>query len=180
MRLLCKLRTARNLRAVVVSTPSSVKSFILKYIEICHILDKQNNLLTERTEKIQTKSTLASLLGLAPRFDVSNDLSPEEIESLKEQANICRQIFDILRGSIEIMDEVDLLLHPLKSELNWPLGQKEPLDFSRSAYGSGLRWHIPAHLLDAIFSCSGYPILADMADSREAGISLALVYLNPS
>ena len=67
------------------------------------------------------------------------------------------------------MDEVDLLLHPLKSELNWPLGQKEPLDFSRSTYGSGLRWHIPAHLLDAIFSCSGYPILADMADSKEAG-----------
>ena len=30
-----------------------------------------------------------------------------------------------------LLDEVDLILHPLKSELNWPLGPKEPLDFTR-------------------------------------------------
>ena len=66
------------------------------------------------------------------------------------------------------MDEVDLILHPLKSELNWPLGQKEPLDFTRSRAGNGLRWNLPGHLLDAILSCSGMPILAEMADSREA------------
>ena len=72
---------------------------------------------------------------------------------------------------------MDLLLHPLKSELNWPLGHKEPLDFSKSLYGSGLRWHIPSHLFDAVFSCSGYPILAEMADSREAGIVLEYILL---
>ena len=27
-------------------------------------------------------------------------------------------------------DEVDMLLHPLKSELNWPLGGEEPLDMT--------------------------------------------------
>ena len=26
--------------------------------------------------------------------------------------------------------QVDLLLHPLRSELNWPLGQKAPLDLT--------------------------------------------------
>ncbi|CAM9179352.1 unnamed protein product, partial [Ectocarpus fasciculatus] len=39
--LLFKLRTARYLRAVVVSTPSAVKSFMLKFLELCHILDGQ-------------------------------------------------------------------------------------------------------------------------------------------
>lgn len=172
-KLLCKLRTARNLRAVVVSTPTAVKSFVLKYMEICHILDKQSNLAIEQSERGPTsRSTLSSLLGLSPRIDRSSDMSTAEIASLKQQAMISREIFNIFRGSIEIMDEVDLLLHPLKSELNWPLGIKEPLDFSRSQYGTGLRWHIPSHLLDAIFSCSGYPILAEMADSREAGMRL--------
>ena len=31
-----------------------------------------------------------------------------------------------------------------------------------------LRWSLPSHLLDAIFSCCGLPILADVADSRVA------------
>ena len=80
-----------------------------------------------------------------------------------------QQIFEIFRASVEIMDEVDLLLHPLKSELNWPLGEKQPLDFTNStASGSGLRWNIPSYLLDAIFGCCGMPILADIAESREA------------
>ena len=67
------------------------------------------------------------------------------------------------------MDEVDVILHPLKSELNWPLGAKEPLDFTRSRSGNGLRWGIPSHLLDAIFSCCGMPVLADIAESKAAG-----------
>ena len=44
----------------------------------------------------------------------------------------------------------------------------EPLDFTRSRSGNGLRWGLPSHLLDAIFSCCGIPILADIADSKTA------------
>jgi hypothetical protein len=167
--LLHKLRAARNLRAVVASTPTSVKSFILKYLEICHILDQQNNLAAEKIETVKLRSRFAAWFGRGPKLDYLQQISPEELESLKEQSIIARQIFDILRGGIEIMDEVDLILHPLKSELNWPLGKKSPLDFTLSAAGTGLRWAIPAHLFDAIFSCSGKPILAEMADSKEAG-----------
>lgn len=47
-------------------------------------------------------------------------------------------------------------------------GVKEPLDFTRSKAGVGLRWGIPSHLLDAIFSCCGMPIVADLANSRHA------------
>ena len=53
-------------------------------------------------------------------------------------------------GSL-ILDEVDLILHPLKSELNWPMGKKEALDFTRSRAGDGLRWQIPFFMLDAMF-----------------------------
>ena len=53
-----------------------------------------------------------------------------------------------------MLDEVDLILHPLKSELNWPMGRKEPLDFTRARMGNGLRWDVPFHLLDALFFAS--------------------------
>ena len=42
-----KLQTARQLRAVVVSSPTSVKSFMLKFIEICHNLNRQQYIMEE-------------------------------------------------------------------------------------------------------------------------------------
>jgi hypothetical protein len=49
-----------------------------------------------------------------------------------------------------LLDEVDLILHPLKSELNFPIGDKFDLDCS----DDGERWGLPIHLLDALFFCS--------------------------
>ena len=43
------------------------------------------------------------------------------------------------KESVLLMDEVDLILHPLKSELNYPVGNKEPLDFTNNRIGRGLR-----------------------------------------
>jgi hypothetical protein len=198
--LLFKLLTARNQRAVVVSTPASVKSFMLKFIEICHNLNRQKNMVAEENELQANVNTwsISHLLGIGSRKNFSGfKLRPEEIKSIKTQATLCSQIFGVLRNSIEIMDEVDIILHPLKSELNWPLGVKDPLgivinlyiislsiiqiiltfliislyisiDFTRSKTGNGLRWQIASHLLDAIFSCCGIPIVADIADSKLA------------
>ena len=39
-----------------------------------------------------------------------------------------------------IMDEVDVLLHPLRSELNFPIGMKTAIDLS------GYRWDLPIHV----------------------------------
>ncbi len=50
-----------------------------------------------------------------------------------------------MRGRL-IMDEVDTLLHPLRSELNVPLGGKTPIDLT------GDRWDLPIHLLDLLFA----------------------------
>jgi hypothetical protein len=172
--LLVKLQTARNLRAVVVSTPSSVKSFMLKFLEICHNLSRHKNLQLEKVdrgkaEKMFSIKRVRNLLGLGFGYTMSSgELTKEEITSAREQAAISEQIFALFRSTVEIMDEVDIILHPLKSELNWPLGAKEPLDFTRSRVGNGLRWGLPSHLLDAIFACCGIPIIADIADSKVA------------
>ena len=55
------------------------------------------------------------------------------------------QVLGLFRGGVLIMDEVDLLLHPLKSELNFPIGDKHKLDFSPE------RWTCAIHALDAVF-----------------------------
>ena len=170
--LLTKLLTARSLRAVVVAPPSAIKSFTLKFLEICHILNQNKHMSAELQQHIDNDwgLKLRHLLGLGVSTSYSTrKLTADEIEMLKRQADICVAIFDVFRESVEIMDEVDVLLHPLKSELNWPLGHKEPLDFTRSRTENGLRWNIPSHLLDALFHCCGMPILADVADSRIAG-----------
>jgi Protein of unknown function (DUF3638) len=168
--LLSKLKTARNLRAIVVSSPSSIKSFMLKFVEICHNLSRQKSLLLEKKEKRSlARFSLRALLGFSDDSLRPLEMTPGEIVIAKEQQVICDSVLEIFRSSIEIMDEVDVILHPLKSELNWPLGAKEPLDFTRSRSGNGLRWGIPSHLLDAIFSCCGMPVLADIAESKAAG-----------
>lgn len=38
-----------------------------------------------------------------------------------------------------LLVQVDMILHPLRSELNWPLGQKQPLDFTYGVDAVGLR-----------------------------------------
>jgi hypothetical protein len=64
-----------------------------------------------------------------------------------------------------LLDEVDLLLQPLKSELNFPIGKKVEIDVdvetdgaagyvavgaSSTALPKGLRWDLPMAILDAV------------------------------
>lgn len=51
-------------------------------------------------------------------------------ETLNKQIEVCMQIFKLFREAAIIMDEVDLILHPLKSELNFPIGERHELDFT--------------------------------------------------
>ena len=53
--------------------------------------------------------------------------------------------------------KVDVVLHPLRSELNWPLGDRHALDFAP------LRWELPAYLLDAVLGA----FLVKNSDSRK-------------
>ena len=105
-------------RGVVVATPTTLKSIMLSYIEVLQHLREAHS--------IGVVST---------------------IEELKFQATELSKILHLFRDSVMLLDEVDLILHPLKSELNFPIGDKFDLDGS----DDGQRWSLPIHLLDAIF-----------------------------
>merc|ERR1712151_1399473 len=47
------------------------------------------------------------------------------------------------------MDEVDMVLHPLKSEQNFPTGEKESLDLATPPLS--LRIKFPMHMIDVFF-----------------------------
>ena len=82
---------------------------------------------------------------------------------------------------MELLDEVDLILHPLKSELNWPLGEKLPLDLGMtngsiglggdgvdaSGGGTGLRWKVPFVLIDAILAAQSPGPLAERVTTKD-------------
>merc|ERR1712137_350933 len=55
------------------------------------------------------------------------------------------RIYQLWKQGVLIMDEVDVLLHPLRSELNFPIGNKQAIDLS------GYRWDLPIHMFDALF-----------------------------
>lgn len=51
---------------------------------------------------------------------------PPKARPRPQQASRLAEAFTVLRKGALLLDEVDLLLHPLKSELHWPLGVKVP------------------------------------------------------
>jgi hypothetical protein len=83
-----------------------------------------------------------------------------------------------------LLDEVDSLLDPLRSELNWPLGQRVPLDLAggheastsdsvRSELFQGIRYTLPFHLLDAVFvAATGCAETVNCAGRNEAQAAL--------
>ena len=58
---------------------------------------------------------------------------------------LCKEALQLFADGVLVLDEVDSILHPLKSELNFPIGEKHPLDFSPE------RWTCAIHALDAVF-----------------------------
>ena len=112
-----KLVETKKTGALMVSTPACVKAFLLKFIEGVHIVDQISN------------------LGNAAN-----------IAMYRDQAATATDIFDLLREGILMMDEVDLILHPLKSELNFPIGKKRPLDLTQNKFRKGLRFKRPKSL----------------------------------
>ena len=87
--------------------------------------------------------------------------------SMEAEAAELYRTLHLFRSSILIMDEVDLILHPLKSELNFPIGAKLELDFAPH------RWKLPIHLLDAVFFASRGKMSVGFQDSNRAHSILA-------
>eukprot|EP01084_Bolivina_argentea_P028079 52224_1 len=176
--LLDKLMQAIQDHSVIVTTPTSVKAFLLKFVELIHKLEA-GRVATEEREDDRLGSTviarkLRRAMNIRMRYPKRRTSAVEDPKILQQQAEIAGKILKIFRQGTIMLDEVDLILHPLKSELNWPLGTRKPLDFTQSRPGSllgnGLRWQIPFHLLDGFFYCKEGKQIIDIAfqDSRRA------------
>ena len=88
----------------------------------------------KRKEAIESKALEAIKLLDAQMGEDAND------QDLGAAADEVAAILRLWRErGVLLMDEVDLLLHPLKSELNFPIGQKKPIDVDVQSPGaSGL------------------------------------------
>jgi len=109
-----KLSTCVKMHGVCCSTPTSVKSVMIKYVE--HLYN----------------------CGINP----SND---KVAQNSRQLASSLKRIVQLFRTGVTIMDEVDMVLHPLRSELNFPIGAREPIDFLNKGY----RYKLPMFLFDA-------------------------------
>jgi len=95
---------------------------------------------------------------------------------MRKQCHTCTQILAIWREGVLLMDEVDMILHPLKSELNFPVGLRQALDLTTTKNNKGLRWEIPWFLMDALFYHSTGKLSVPLAEgSRQAEIVLGKI-----
>lgn len=98
----------------------------------------------ETLQKIQLRNSQAK----GKDKDKDNASMPTgSINDLHQQANELAELLKLLKGGTMLLDEVDMLLHPLKSELNFPVGDKFDLDCTQN----GERWNLPVHLFEALF-----------------------------
>ena len=120
-RIFDKLNTARKTRGIVMTTPESIKALLLKHVELLHQLDSAPpNLSTQAQLRLKIRSEMADQLANILQLWKKGDL---------------------------ILDEVDLLLHPLKSELNFPILDKQvSLDACDKINWNPLLCRIFAHL----------------------------------
>lgn len=130
LRMFTKLNCARRHGDVVCASPEAIKSILLKFVELLHSLD-------ESSDTIELPLTAAS--------QCSRRLK-RVLEDRSEMADELHKTLRLWQNGILIMDEVDVLLHPLRSELNFPIGNKFPIDLAAN------RWELPIYLVDAVLA----------------------------
>ena len=158
--LLQKLRRVRTEAGIVCSTPNSVKSLMLKFLDTLAIEESLTPLLLV-PRKYLGKMTRNQ------RDRVS--IISRQMVKMTSEADMARSLLQLLRGEGDgkgkcMIDEVDMVLHTLKSELNFPVGAKEPLDLSPE------RWALPMHLFDGVYFACGRDPLND-ASFNEAALN---------
>jgi hypothetical protein len=90
------LQNAAQNRGIVVATPTTIKSIMLSYME--------------SLEQLQDAR--------------AGTYRHEPLEAVQKRVIELAEILALFRKGVMLLDEVDLILHPLKSELNFPKGEK--------------------------------------------------------
>ena len=117
-------------KAVMRATFSSImrkRSFTLTFDRSSQIswsiVEKLKNAITNCGVVLCTAPTIKSLqLKLLEKMHTLSDASARHDPSMELDVCALVHVVKLFRTGCLVMDEVDLLLHPLKSELNFPLG----------------------------------------------------------
>ena len=145
--LLRKLRGSAKSSGIVVAAPSSIKSIMLRFIENrCKLLE--GSAPSADAERELARET--RLIGDAIDLWRNGCLIIDEVCNICQAKTLCykaQSIFVIWLISSRRWSQVDVVLHPLKSELNFPIGDKHDLDLARK----GERWALPLDLLELLF-----------------------------
>jgi hypothetical protein len=191
VRALCdKLVSARATRSIVVTTPEAIKSLTLKMVEMHHS---------------NCTADLHRLVGMEESNNKREKEKYAKHQAMLETGDELAKVIDLWsarQGGVLLMDEVDLLLHPLRSELNFPMGKpkgkkqpihtcilpfntyKQPINtmttfphlgkpIKKDVDLSPQRWELPIHILDALFYCElGYISVPGFDQSAEGGALL--------
>ncbi|CAJ1349250.1 unnamed protein product [Effrenium voratum] len=130
--LLAKLEAARQGRAAVIAAPASVKSVLLRRIELLLELHHSTaqHLARSESEKGSWLRLPSWLSTASNEDDVEVARSTVQDQSKVDEACVCGEVLHLFHGGVMLLDEVDLLLDPLRSELNWPLGRRFSLDMA--------------------------------------------------
>ena len=164
-----RLKRAAEEGWVVCTTPEAIKSVFLRYVDLLH---------AEKESAKQAASELAALSQAST--DSSPPPPPESVPLASMQrarvyglaADIHADILRLFRASgaegsrsIALLDEADLQLDPLRSELNFPVGEKQVLPLSPA------RWLLPMFLVDAILGAHAEVCSSSSTPSSAASLS---------
>ena len=159
------LRHASALRGVLLLEPSAVKSVMLKFVDALVELQGEVEAPTPPPpEEVAFVHRLQRLLGLRQRKRKHAFRSRRS--ELRVTADTLAAVLGEFRRSVALLDEVDVLLHPLRSELNWPQGERQPIHFAP------MRWQLPFHLLDGALYPASHQCTATWHESPEAQLLL--------
>eukprot|EP00854_Cymbomonas_tetramitiformis_P005006 gene5006-6098_t len=193
-----RLEAARTTGAIVLAPPGALKSLLLKFLEGMHLLDSARRLTRDGVKLRSSSFSISGLLrsdstaAAPPGVEEAEILTPAHAAALRAEVGCIARVFRVFRAGVLLMDEVDLLLHPLRSELHWPLGAKLPLDFTQAKMGPGLRWKLPLWLMAAVTaawdgrltvdvgdSCVGTAVMAQLAEAVRDGAAACRIQAEP-
>ena len=125
---------------------ASVKACMLKLLELLHLVE--TGAYSRNLRRHSKRDKVARLLRLQRKPSAARlpQQGVYDKGALTAQAAWAVQLLGVWRGAYAVIDEVDMVFHPLRSELNWPLGDKYALDFAPH------RWQLPMTLLEAMLA----------------------------
>ena len=96
---------------------------MLKYVEACEIITdvRRGRAAPRESTGESAASAAASVVGAQKQIASGGKQVRADLPELKRTASELGRLLRLFQDGVVILDEVDLILHPLKSELNFPI-----------------------------------------------------------